>query len=858
MTLRLPGYTVNETIHESRNAIVYRGQRTIDGRPVILKTLPTPSPSWEEITRYQREFDLTHSLLAAGVVDIAAIYALELTADQAILVLEDAGFISLAKLLRQQSLTLAEFFPLAIKVVRVLGQIHQQHIIHKDINPANILIHPETRDIKLIDFGLATQLSHLTADLRGVNSLEGTLPYLAPEQSGRMNRPIDYRADFYALGATFYELLVGEPPFIESDPLTLVNAHLTQIPAAPHLRQAGVPTMVSELVMKLLAKDAADRYQSAYGLQADLVECWSRWEGARRIGHFPLGQYDVSDLFRLPQKLYGRETAVSHAWTAFERASAGGVEFLLVTGEAGVGKTALVRELYKPLTQRRGFLMAGNFSLLQRSTPYIPLAQGLRNLFRQLLTESAEQLAAWRDKIQQAVGRNGQVLVELLPELQHILGPQPAPSPLPPEEARHRFTHLFKNLVLLFAQPQHPLVVVVDDMQWSDVASLEMIEQLLANGRGHLLFIGMYRHEEVNEVHPLSRLLAKVEEAKQEVSRIHLHPLTAEDIQAYVADAVGRPEEETAELGLLLERKTAGNPFFMGEFLKELYTTQALVFNHNLGRWQWNLQQAELQGMTNNVVALMTQKVARLTPTVQHLFKLAACIGTEFELHLLAKLTGHTPQETAKQLWPALMEELIVPLDSTYNLAHLDAKGALEVRYRFVHDRVQEAAYLMLEPAERSAAHWQIGQLLLQDNYLEKNPARGLFVVVNQLNLSWEHADTAAEKLTLAQLNLAAAHKTKQSAAFQAAYDYTQMGLRLLSPSSWQTDYVLTRDLHTEAVQCAYLCHQQEEMWRWSEQALPHIADLLEQLPILETQIQVLSVQQKLSRSVALGAKNLS
>jgi predicted ATPase/signal transduction histidine kinase len=485
------------------------------------------------------------------------------------------------------------------------------------------------------------------------------------------------------------------------------------------------------------------------------------------------------------------------------------------------------------------------------------LAQGIRNLFRQLLTESAEQLAAWREKIQQAVGRNGQVLIELLPELQHILGPQPTPAPLPPEEARHRFKHLFQNLVLLFAQPQHPLVVVVDDMQWADVASLEMIEQLLVNGRGHLLFIGMYRHEEVNEVHPLSRLLAKLEEAKQEVGRIHLHPLTAEDIQAYVADAVGRPEEETAELGLLLERKTAGNPFFMGEFLKELYTTQVLVFNHTLGRWQWNLKKAELQGMTNNVVALMTQKVARLTSAVQDLFKLAACMGIEFELHLLAKLTRNTPQETAKLLWPALMEELIVPLDSTYNLAHLDAKGALEVRYRFVHDRVQEAAYLMLGPAERSAAHWQIGQLLLQDNYLEKNPARGLFVVVNQLNLSWEHADTAADKLTLAQLNWQAAQKTKQSAAFQAAYDYTQMGLRLLPPSSWQTDYALTRDLHTEAVQCAYLCHQHEAVWQWSNEALPCINQLLEQIPIYEVQIQILFAQHKFQEALQLGLERL-
>ena len=858
MFSQFPGYTVSEIIHNSVNAIVYRGRRTADGRPVILKTLPTPSPSSAEIARYQQEFELTQALHTAGVTDIAQIYGLEMTADQAVLILEDNDFVSLAKFLREQKLTLDQFFPIAIKITRTLGRIHQQHIIHKDINPANILIHPETRDIKLIDFGLASQLSQEMTEMGGINKLEGTLPYLAPEQTGRMNRPLDYRADFYALGATFYELLVGEPPFIESDPLTLVSAHLTQLPTPPHLRQAGVPYMLSELVLKLLAKDAADRYQSAYGLQADLVDCWSQWQEKKRISHFPLGRHDVSDQFRLPQKLYGREDATQEAWRAFEEASAGGRELLLVTGEAGVGKTALVRELYKPLTQRRGFLMTGSFNLLQRSTPYVPLAQGLRQLLRQLLTESAEQLAAWREKIRQLVGPNGQVLIELLPELQHILGRQPAPAPLPAEEARHRFNQILQNLILLFAHPQHPLIVVVDDMQWADIASLEMVERLLTHGRGHLLLIGLYRHEEVNETHPLTRTLGKLEEAGVSRHQIHLRPLVASDIEAYVADTVGRGDAPARALAQLVNRKTAGNPFFMGEFLKELHKGQALQFNHLSGRWEWDLGLAEQQGRTDNVVALMAHKVSRLAPEVQALFKLAACIGTEFDLHMLAKLTQAPPSQTAQRLWPALQEELVVPLDATYHLAELDERGELPVRYRFAHDRVQEAAYKMLAEPDRTAAHWQIGQLLWQSDYLQQEPSHGLFVVVNQLNLSWEHARTTADRRTLAQLNLQAAQKTKLSAAFQAAYEYAQMGVRLLPEGCWQTDYALARDLHTEVVQCAYLCHQQEEMWQWSEKTLPHLPTLLEQLPIYEIQIQTLTSQQKFVEGLQLGRKLLA
>ncbi len=534
-----------------------------------------------------------------------------------------------------------------------MDYVHQQQIIHKDINPSNLVLNPNTQELKLIDFGISTQLSRENPTFRNPNLLEGTLLYIAPEQTGRMNRSVDYRSDFYSLGATFYELLTGRVPFPSDDPLALVHSHIAQQPIPPHQINPEIPEAISHIILKLMSKNAEDRYQSAYGLKRDLEECLRQWQTTEQIQPFPLATQDSSARFQLPQKLYGRQQEIAELLSGFERVCSGGqTELMLVAGYSGIGKSALVQEVYKPITRQRGYFISGKFDQLQRDIPYASLVQAFRSLILQLLTESATEIATWREKLLTALGPNAQIIIDVIPELKAIIGEQPPIPELPGTEAENRFKLVFQNFIQVFTQAEHPLVVFLDDLQWSDNASLKLLELLMTTPASQYLYlIGAYRDNEVSSAHPLMLTLEELQKNQATVNQIFLTPLSLSDVTLLVADTLNAAEEIARPLAELVEVKTKGNPFFVNQFLSSLYKNKVLNFESSRRCWQWDIHQISAQNITDNVVDLMVEQVQKLPETTQNCLKLAACMGNSFDLGTLALVSQKSRSETAAALW---------------------------------------------------------------------------------------------------------------------------------------------------------------------------------------------------------------
>ncbi|GIK57563.1 MAG: AAA family ATPase [Chloroflexi bacterium] len=843
-----PGYQLEQKIYESGRTAVYRAQLVQKNCPVVLKVLQSGQDSPEIHGRFRQEYHLTTSLNGSGVIRALA---LEEQNGLLAMALEDFGGQSLAHWLNSGRLEMATFLPLAIQTSDALAAIHQQNLIHKDINPANIVWNRDTAVLKIIDFGLATTLPRENLELRSPHVLEGTLAYISPEQTGRMNRAMDYRSDLYSLGITFYQLCTGELPFTAVDPLELLHAHIARPPRPPQEIAPQIPQRLADIILRLLAKNAEDRYQSAYGLKADLEECWRQWQENRTIALFPLAQHDVGFRFQLPQKLYGRADPTATLLQAFHQMAdpqQGAVQLALVAGPAGIGKSALVQELYRPVTARRGYFIAGKFDQLQNA-PYAPLIAAFNNLLNQILTESQAALTAWREKLQTALGANGQVITDVLPNLELIIGPQRAVPYLPPAEAETRFNLTFQNFIRVFAQASHPLVLFLDDWQWMDGASRQIIQNLLtSDGDGvHLLLIGAYRDNEMPANHPIWLTIEKVSALGTAVHTITLSPLTLADVSAYVADTLHTTAAAAHTLAELVHTKTGGNPFFVGEFMKSLYTDGYITFDHAHGRWQWELARVQAAAITDNVVTLMTAAIQKLDLKTQMVLTLAACIGSRFDLHTLALVYGAPPADTAVTLRPAIQNGLLIPLSDNYRLAEQPID--LNPAYKFAHDRIQQAAYDLLPAADRQSIHWQIGQHLKQG----QPTGSAIFEMVNHLNLGRSRLTQPANRLELARLNLAAAQTASEANAFSTALEYAQIGRQLLPPDAWQTEYDLALGLHVTAVSAAAFSANFPLVESISQAALPHTRTLLDRVSIYRHILTALLAQNKLAEELDIA-----
>ena len=854
----MQNYQITEKLHESSNSLVYRGYRQADNLPVILKMLKESYPSPEKIAWFKREYEITQNINLPGVIDV---YSLENLENQWVIALEDFGGESLNHIAAKKQFTMAEFLDLAIEIVDILGQIHQQHIIHKDINPSNIVFNQQTGKLKLIDFGISTTLSRENPTFRNPNVLEGTLAYISPEQTGRMNRTIDYRTDFYSLGITFYELLTGQLPFPTNDVLELVHCHIAKQPTPPHEITPEVPPIISTILLKLMAKNAEERYWSAYNIEADLQECLRQWETKEQIAPFPIERYNISDRFQIPQKLYGREREISAILAAFERVSQGASEMMLVSGYSGIGKTVLIQEIYKPLTRQRGYFIAGKFDQFQRDTPYASLIQAFRSLVRQLLTESDAEISKWREKLQSELGEAGGVIVEVIPEVELIIGSQPPLPYLPPAEQRNRFNLVFQKFINIFTQPEHPLVIFLDDLQWADGASLELIQLLMTVADNKYLFlIGAYRDNEVSSAHPLTHTLENIEKAKATtINQIFLTPLALTDITQLIVDTFFVEPKNAKLLAELLQQKTGGNPFFINEFLKSLHSEAWLDFNYQSQKWQWDLEQIKAQPLTDNVLELTSKNLKKLPTATQAVLKLAACVGNQFDLKTLAIIYEKSLQETATDLRSALQSSLIIPLSYAYQLAELDVAGLsdrLVSEYKFAHDRIQQAVYSLISEADRQSVHLRVGRLLLQNTSSEELSQK-LFDIVNQLNKGCALIERQTERYELARLNLQVGKKAKSSAASQPAFNYLQIGLSLLNKKSWSQQYNLTLDFYLEAAETAHTIANYDEMERLSGVVLQKAKTLLEKVKVYEIKIQAYCAQMKFLEAIDIGLEVL-
>ncbi|MEZ2230938.1 AAA family ATPase [Microcoleus sp.] len=852
----IDGYTIVEQLYLGSRTAVYRALQIAQQRPVVIKVLRREYPSFGELVQFRNQYIIAKHLPVPGVVQPIS---LESLGSRYALVMEDMGGIPLGQYAQMQPLALTEILAIALQIAETLHNLCQHRVVHKDIKPANILIHPESKQVKLIDFSIASLLPKETQDIQNPNVLEGTLAYLAPEQTGRMNRGIDYRADFYALGVTLYQLLTGVLPFQSDEPLELVHCHIAKMPTPIAQVNPDVPQMVSAIVTKLMAKNAEDRYQSARGLKHDLQQCLSQWEALGAIVEFELGERDLSDRFLIPEKLYGREAEVQTLLNAFDRVADGASELMLVAGFSGIGKTAVVNEVHKPITRQQGYFIKGKFDQFNRNIPLSAFVQAGGDLMEQLLCESDAQLAQWQAKILTAVGENGQVLIEVIPELEQIIGKQPSVTELSGNAAQNRFNRLFQNFIEVFTTAEHPLVLFLDDLQWADLASLQLVK-LLMNDNGYLLMLGAYRDNEVSPAHPFIMTIEELKKAGAIVHTITLQPLTLNDTNALIADTLNCSTELAKPLTELIDRKTQGNPFFTTQFLKALHDDGHITFDRDRRYWECDIAQVNALALTDDVVEFMALQLQKLPPETQQVLKLAACVGNQFDLATLAIVSERSPIQTATALWKALQEGLILPTSQVYKFFQgtetSDTQNTVNPKYRFLHDRVQQATYSLIPENQQQSTHLAIARLLRQnipDAELEAN----IFEIVNHWNRAIALLVDPLEKTNLAQLNLIAGNKAKASNAYEPALNYCKTGIALLEDLGWKNQASLMLELHEGAALGAYLCGDFAQMEQWVSVILAQELDPLDRVKTYEIQIQAHSNQSQFSEAIAIAQNAL-
>lgn len=878
--ITISGYHPIEKLYSSSKTIVYRALRETDGQVVAIKVLKRECPNFIELLQFRNQYTTAKNLDYPGIIRL---YSLHSFGNSYALVMEDFGAISLQEYVQMRSLNFTQILAIALQLTDILDTLYRHRIVHKNIQPANILINPHSKQVKLTDFSIASLLPKESQEIQNPNILEGTLAYLSPEQTGRMNRGIDYRTDFYSLGITLYELFTGKLPCECREPMELIHCHLAHQPTAPHIINPDIPLILSRIILKLIAKNAEDRYQSALGLKYDLEICRERWQETGRIEFFELARRDVCDRFRISEKLYGREVEVQTLLAAFDRVASpkekrestkenhftpGSAEMILVAGFSGIGKTAVINEIHKPIVREHGYFIKGKFDQFQRAIPLFAFVQAFRDLIGQLLCQSDARLVEWKNKILTVLGENAQIAIEVIPELEQIIGTQPPAPELSGNAAQNRFNLLFQKFIHVFTAQEHPLVIFVDDLQWADAASLKLIQLLLNQSEpNYLLLIGAYRDNEVFPAHPLMLMLEELKKEPIAFHTITLSPLSKSHINQLIADTLSCTEYMALPLTQLVYQKTKGNPFFSTQFLKALYDEGLITFNSERGYWQCDITQIKAKAVTDDVVEFMGWQLQKLPIDTQNLLKLAACIGSEFDLKKLAFISQQSPTVTSTTLWNALAGELIVPASEVYKFyqdsVNLEGSSQLEIldrqllSYKFIHDRVQQAAYSLIPKNQRKSTHFKIGKLLLK-SHLEGEIEGEIFEIVNQLNYGIELITQPEEREQLVQLNLTAARKAKVATAYVAAFDYLKKAIKLLWLENWKINYVLTLTVYEEAIEAAYLSGNFTQMKYWQDILLSKAINILDRVKTYEVQIAACVAQNKLREGIDIALSVLS
>jgi predicted ATPase len=754
----------------------------------LMAVLPAAEqPALSTISRLAHEFALKDYLDGAW-----AARPLDLVQSRGrTLLLLECRATSALDLLPNRPLELEIFLRLAPAITHALGRLHERGLVHRDIKPAHILLDSVTEEIWLTGFGIASRVPRERQVPEPPEFIAGTLAYMSPEQTGRMNRSIDSRSDLYSLGVTFYQMLTGVLPFAATDPMEWVHCHIARTPVPPHERVGNIPALISQIVMKLVAKTAEERYQTAAGVEHDLRRCRTEWEMRGRIDEFPLAQHDVTDRLLIPEKLYGRSREVAALVSAFHQVVATGTpELILVSGYSGVGKSSVVNELHKALVPSRGLFASGKFDQYQRDIPYATVAQAFQSLVRQILSKSEAELQGWRDALCEALGPNGLLIVNLIPELELVIGEQPPVPDLLPQDAQRRFQMVLRRFIGVFARPEHPLALFLDDLQWLDAATLDLLEDILTQRDiRHLLLIGAYRDNEVDTAHPLMRRLDAIRRAGAAVQDIVLAPLAYDDLEQLISDSLHCESQPAGPLVQLVQEKTGGNPFFAIQFLSALADEALLVFDDADARWICDLNRIRAKRYTDNVVDLMVVKLNRLPPETQAPLRQLACVGAGAAYALLATVCQSSQEELHENLWEAVRTGLVLRSEDSY---------------AFQHDRIREAAYSLIPEEARAEAHLRRGRLLLAHTPPDKREEI-IFEIVSQFNRSLTLVTSRDEREQLAQLNLIAGKRAKNAAAYSSALTYFATGRVLLAEDCWMLQCPLTFQLELNRAECEFL-----------------------------------------------------
>ncbi|MCP4132041.1 MAG: AAA family ATPase [bacterium] len=839
-------YTILEQIDETRGSVIFRVREENSDKTFIIKELKSKRPTLSEIARFRQEYEIIKKVDIEGVIKIYDILEYD---NKIALVLEDFDSISLKTLLSNKEIDLKLFLTIGIKLSNTLGCLHKENIVHKDIKPHNILFNAKTEDLKIADFGIANELTHKNDELYNPDVIEGTLAYMSPEQTGRMNRQLDYRTDMYSLGITFYKLLTGSVPFLSTDPMEIIYHHIAIKAKPPADLNPALPKALSDIVMKLLSKMPEERYQNCFGLMSDLEECLNQLEETGTINEFQLGQHDISPMFIVPRILVGRKKEIEMLMNTVQRTASAGErsEIVLVSGQPGIGKSSAIHEAHKSIISNSGYFISGKYDQFRRDVPYSAIIQAFQSLVSQILSENSARIEQWKENLIQALGPNGKVITEVIPEIELIIGKQPEIPELEPEQNQNRFNYTFGKFASVLATKDHPVVLFLDDLQWADLASLNLIDLIITDKDiTYFLLIGAYRDNEVNESHSLMMTLDTIKKTGVPVNFIHLETLDAADVNEMICHFLRCDNEDSLPLAELVHRKTNGNPFFVNQFMKTLHDENLLILDTVSG-WQWEMDPIERMQITDNVVELMAQKMTKLPETTLELLKICACIGNRFNLEIISEIYEKSIEETLKEITYVLNEGM------------LRMEGGL---YRFQHDRIQVAAYSLVPEDVKEELHYRVGNLVLKKTKEEDLPNEILYIV-DHLNAGSKLIRSEDERYTLAQLNLRSGNKAKASAAYQSALLYFKTGIELVTfaetgtGSCWEKQYELCLSLYSDAGEAAYLYCDYDEMERLCEVVLKQAQSLPDTVLVYKIKIRAYMAQNRLVESIDIGINAL-
>lgn len=784
--INLPGYEINEQLFKSFNTIIFKGKSNSDNTDVIIKVLNSEYPSTETLGNFRREYYITERLSGDKIIKV---YKLENYNNGLAIVMEDFGGKSLADVLKTNELDIKEKLMLSIDIVNALMQIHEQNVIHKDINPSNIIVNTETKQVKIIDFGISTNLK--MEKLQNSSFVEGTLQYISPEQTGKVNRIIDYRSDFYSFGITLYEIFTGVLPF-DGDELEIVYGHIAKIPKEPGIIDNRIPKTISDIILRLIAKNAEDRYQSLSGLKYDLLYCLENLDSEEKLTNFKITQKDFLSKFHIPQRLYGREKELEDLKKTFEDMETAKLRLLLVSGFSGIGKTSVIREMSKVIINQGGYFVSGKFNQLERNIPYSGIVLAFRDLIRNVISEY-RSIDGLKDRLIEALGTNGKIVVDLIPELKEIIGEQPEVSKLNPVEEKNRFQMVFRDFIKVFAAKEHPLVIFLDDLQWCDFSTTDFLKDMITSIEiNNLLIIGAYRDNEISEGHPLLLMVNEVKNilgSKDFLNQIYLEPLTEQAVNQIVADTLNCPNTDTYALTSCIYRKTKGNPFFTIQLLKSLHQKGVFKLDENEFCWKWDIEEIDEVGISDNVVEFLIQTLNLLPADSLEIIKKASCIGNTFDLGTIYLLCGEI-KNISDALWIIIDKDLIVPLNINYRLLHMPKEEAIkpdmEIKFRFSHDRIQQATYSLISEDDKLLIHRKIGKLLLNLYADQNNLDDNIFEVINHLNIAKDLIQKKGERIELMELNYSAGKKAKGNIAYEIANNHFKVGKTLLTEEEWK------------------------------------------------------------------------